>query len=251
MLRALGFIELSERRNSVAALQYFRQAIEHYPAHDTSGWLTQLHIRVSRAYLDMGQHEEALSAAHRALRDIQGGSTSSVRAILPEAHKAVGDVLAAMPGGEAEAIKHFLRFLQSSRRPPGIDVTWSQVHETIGQLSFKLERYQEAIDAYEKALEYNPYHPGKSTCATRLLAAIIACVPMNARWTRFKKCWIQRGESVLRSLIGMFITCLVMPTLRWSSTNMQRRLIAPRLNLPRQAQQKLKRQKFTCAFQKN
>jgi tetratricopeptide (TPR) repeat protein len=107
----------------------------------------------------MGQHEEALNAAHKALRDIQSGSTSGVRAIFPEAHMAVGDVLAAMPGGEAEAIKHYLRFLQSSRRPPGIDVTWSQVHETIGQLSFRLERYQEAIDAYEKALEYNPYHP--------------------------------------------------------------------------------------------
>ncbi len=153
----LGFIALFEHRQAEKALEYFNRAIETYPAADDPGWLIQLYLRISRAYLELGRHQEALDTARRALRGIQDGSTN--RSVLPEAHFALGEVLSAMQGNEAEAIEHYLRFLQSSKRPPGIDVTWSQVHETIGNLSFRLERYQQAITAYEKALEFNPYHP--------------------------------------------------------------------------------------------
>lgn len=155
----LGFIELFEQRHPAEALGCFQQAIAHFPDKDDRSFLAQLYLRSSRAHLELEQHHEALDSANRALREIQDSSANNQRAILPEAHMAIGDVLALMPGNEAEAIKHYLRFLQSSKRPPGIDVTWSQVHETLGQLSFRLERYQEAINAYEKALEFNPYHP--------------------------------------------------------------------------------------------
>jgi tetratricopeptide (TPR) repeat protein len=155
----LGFIALFEQRTPETALQYFQQAIEHYPANDDPGWLIQLYLRVSRCYLELKQYDNALEAARKALRDIQTGTTSSYRVALPEAHFALGEILADMPGNEEEAIEHYLRYLQSSKRPPGIDVTWSQVHETIAGLSFKLERYLQAINAYEKALEFNPYHP--------------------------------------------------------------------------------------------
>jgi tetratricopeptide (TPR) repeat protein len=153
----LGFIELFEHRQAESALRYFNLAIENYPSSDDPGWLIQLYLRISRAYLELGRHQEALDIGRRALRGIQDGST--YRAALPEAHFALGEVLSTMPGSEAEAIEHYLRFLQSSKRPLGIDVTWSQVHETIGNLSFRLERYQQAIVSYEKALEFNPYHP--------------------------------------------------------------------------------------------
>lgn len=153
----LGFIELFEHRNAEKSLEYFNHAIQTYPSGDDPGWIVQLYIRISRAYLELGKHQEALDTARRALRGIQDSGTH--RGILPEAHFALGEVLAAMPGSEAEAIEHYLRFLQSSKRPPGIDVTWSQVNETIGNLSLRLERYPQAITAYEKAIEFNPYHP--------------------------------------------------------------------------------------------
>ncbi|HLA45201.1 MAG TPA: tetratricopeptide repeat protein, partial [Aggregatilineales bacterium] len=155
----IGVINLLETRNPAQALEYFRRAQESYPPDGDPGWMVQLHIRISRAYLDLEQHEAALEAARKALREIQDGTTHQHRASLPDAHMAIADILAVMTGHEDEAIEHYLRFLQSSKRPPGIDVTWSHVHETIGQLSFRLERYQQAIDAFEKALELNPYHP--------------------------------------------------------------------------------------------
>jgi tetratricopeptide (TPR) repeat protein len=155
----IGFIELFDNRQPRRALEHFQEAEKHYPPNPNSGWLTQLHIRVSRTYRELGEHEAALEAARKALRQIQNGSTSGERDTLPEALLAVAEVMAAMPGYEAEAIEHYLRFLQASKRPPGIDVTWSQVYETVGNLSFRLERYQQAIAAFEKALEYNPYHP--------------------------------------------------------------------------------------------
>ena len=155
----LGFIELFEHRDPSLALSCFKQAIATHPHEGDTGWRVQLHIRISRAYLELEQHEEALASAHTALTEIQNSASRSLRVMMPEAHMAIGDVLAVIPGKEAEAIKHYSRFLQSSKRPPGIDVTWSQIHQTLGQLTFRLERYAEAIDAYEKALAFNPYHP--------------------------------------------------------------------------------------------
>lgn len=155
----MGFIELLENRHPQEALEYFLKAREAYPPNEDAGWLVQLYLHISRAHRELEQHEAALEAARRALRTIQDSSISAHRAALPEAHLALAEVMAAMSGYENEAIEHFLRFLQSSRRPPGIDVTWSQVHETIGQLFFRLENYQQAINAFEKAIELNPYHP--------------------------------------------------------------------------------------------
>lgn len=155
----LGFIALYEQRQPDVALTHFQKAVAQYPHKDVTGWLAQLHLRISRAHLELGQHQAALDSARKALREIQDAATSSQRLMLPEAHMAIGDILATMPNGEAEAIEHYLRFLQSSKRPPGIDVTWSKIHETLGQLYFRQEDYQKAIDAYEGALAFNPYHP--------------------------------------------------------------------------------------------
>lgn len=152
----LGFIALIENRQPTQALAYFTRALELSANSTDVAWLAQLNLRISRAHLEMEHHEAALNAARRALKDLQ---STAGRMILPEAHLALAEVLAEMNGHETEAIEHYLRFLQSSKRPPGIDVRWSKVHEAIGGLSFRLERYQEAINAYLRALELNPYHP--------------------------------------------------------------------------------------------
>jgi tetratricopeptide (TPR) repeat protein len=155
----LGFVELFEKRDPAAALEHFHAAQKVATGDEPPGWLVQLNIRMSHAHLERREYDDALAAARSALRTIQSNGTTAHRMALPEAHLAIADVMAVMPDYESEAIEHYLRFLQYSRRPPGIDVTWSKVHETIGHLSFRLERYQQAITAFEKALEINPYHP--------------------------------------------------------------------------------------------
>ncbi|NLX11448.1 MAG: tetratricopeptide repeat protein [Chloroflexi bacterium] len=154
----LGFIELFERRNAALALEYFARAVEVYPAGENAGWLVQLHILRSRAFREQRLYHAALTAARQALSTIDTTAPDYRRA-LPEAHLAVGEALAAIEAREPEAIDHLVQFLQLSKRPLGVDVTWSRVHETIGELSFRLGRYELAAEAYQAALSFNPFHP--------------------------------------------------------------------------------------------
>ncbi len=154
----LGFVNLFEKREPETALQHFDAAIRVYPSEHSPDWLVQLHILRSRASRELGDYEAALEAASAALNAVDS-SAGDYRRTLTEAHLAVGEVLALIPGREAEAIDHLLQFLQNSKRPMGVDVTWSRVYETLGNLSFKLDRYEQAIEAYQSSLEYNLYHP--------------------------------------------------------------------------------------------
>ncbi|MBN1201395.1 MAG: tetratricopeptide repeat protein [Anaerolineae bacterium] len=154
----LGFIQLFEERNPAEALTLFAQAVEAYPAGENAGWLVQLHILRSRAFREQKLYAEALAAARQALSTISA-TAPDYRRTLAEAHRAVGEALSHIAGREQEAIDHLVEFLQVSRRPLGVDVTWSRVHETIGDLSFRLERYELAAESYTNALVFNPYHP--------------------------------------------------------------------------------------------
>lgn len=154
----LGFIYLFEKREPENSLRYFDQAIRMYPGGQSAEWLVQVHISRSRALRDMSQYDAALEAAEAALNSLDTAAPD-FRRTLTEAHLAVGEVLALIPNREAEAIEHLLHFLQNSKRPLGVDVTWSRVYETLGDLSLKLERYEQAIEAYQASLQYNPYHP--------------------------------------------------------------------------------------------
>ncbi len=107
----------------------------------------------------MGDYARALENARRALREALNGFTIHHRNALPEAYLATADILAELRGYEHEAIEYYSGFLQNSARPMGIDVTWSAVHAQIGFLSLRLKQYQQAILAFEKALEINPYYP--------------------------------------------------------------------------------------------
>jgi tetratricopeptide (TPR) repeat protein len=49
--------------------------------------------------------------------------------------------------------------MQYSKKPLGVDVTWSRVHELLGDAYFQLGQFMMAADAYEAALQHNPYHP--------------------------------------------------------------------------------------------
>jgi tetratricopeptide (TPR) repeat protein len=154
----LGFIELVETRNPEEALVLFSRAVLAYPRGEPRGWLVRLHLMRSRAHREQEQMERAIDAAQEALRCVRL-LDSDYRYSLAEINLSVGETLALMTGREREAIDYLTQFLNGTRRPLGIDVTWSRVYENIGDLWFKLERYDQAIEAYQASLTFNPYHP--------------------------------------------------------------------------------------------
>lgn len=154
----LGFIALFEQRAPTQAVSYLDQAIKHFPKGNSVAWVAQAHILRSRALRELKDYRKALKAASTAL-DILDPDAQDYRQTLTETHLAIGEVLALIPGREADAINHLLQFLQNSKRPLGVDVTWSRVYETLGNLSIKLQRYEQAIDAFHASLQFNQYHP--------------------------------------------------------------------------------------------
>ncbi|HVO41523.1 MAG TPA: tetratricopeptide repeat protein [Aggregatilineales bacterium] len=154
----LGFVQLVDRRDAAGALAFFSRAANTYPAGAPASWLVRLHLLRSRAFREQHLYTEAMGAAQTALAAVDPAE-ADYRAVLTDTHLTLGEIMASIPGQEVDAAEHLLLFLQNSRRPQGVDVTWSRVHETLGDLWFRLERYDQAIDAYHNALSYNPYHP--------------------------------------------------------------------------------------------
>ncbi len=154
----LGYIYLVDKRDPATGLSFFSRAANTYPLGEPSGWLVRLHLLRSRAFREENRYDLALQAAQTALATVNSAEPD-YRVTLTDAHLALGEILASIPDHEREAVEHLLQFLQHSRRPQGVDVTWSRVHETLGDLYFGLERYESAIVAYHNALDYNPYHP--------------------------------------------------------------------------------------------
>jgi len=170
----LGFVALFEKRDPDEALAYFSLAIDAYPPGENSGWLVQLHILQSRALREQKDYVAALKAARQALRAVDR-SAPDYRLAYSEAHLAVGEALAHFRSREEDAIDHLVRFLQLSRQPLGVDVTWGRVYETIGALALRLGRYDAAVAAFHTALAYNPYHPLGDTLQLQIARACYDC----------------------------------------------------------------------------
>jgi tetratricopeptide (TPR) repeat protein len=154
----LGFVELFENRNAEGALDLLARAVDAYPAGQDVLWLAQLHLLRSRALVELQRYAEALSAAHQA-RVTAEASAQDRRHVSALVELAVGEALAHIAGREEAAVDHLVMFLRMSARPLGVDVTWSLVYETMGDLSLRLRRYEQAVSSYREALALNPHHP--------------------------------------------------------------------------------------------
>lgn len=154
----IGFLCFTEYRDTEAALRWLSQAAATYPKDAPGSWLVQTHLLRSRVFQEQGQPELAAAAARTALAAISP-LDADYRNSQIAAHLAIGQILAEAEGSEREAVEHLTQFFQLSRRPAGIDVTWSRAYELLGELFFRLEQYQKAIEAYRASLGYNPYHP--------------------------------------------------------------------------------------------
>lgn len=154
----LGFIAFYEQRDLNNALGLLNKAVDTYPTGEKHGWLVQVHLLRSKVLREMHDYQQALQAAETALAIASGGSPQD-RHSMAEALLTTGELLASMEGRDRETIAHLQQFLQISRKPLGVDVTWSRVHEMLGDAYFRLGQYDLTGQAYQAALDYNPYHP--------------------------------------------------------------------------------------------
>lgn len=163
----LGFIALYEWRNHVNALGFLRKAVDTYPASEKRTWLVQVYILQSKVLREMHDYAQALMAAEQALR-IALNSTPEDRHSVAEALLTAGELTYSLEGRERDVINYLQQFLQNSRKPVGIDVTWARVHEMLGDAYLKIGSYESAGYAYQSVLIYNPYHPWEMSLHYRI-----------------------------------------------------------------------------------
>jgi tetratricopeptide (TPR) repeat protein len=154
----IGFVAFYEERNSQKALGFLNRAVDTYPASEDRAWLVQLHLLRSRVLRDMRQNDSALKAAETALH-IANNAGAENKSSLEEALFTAGELMSEIEGRERDAIGLLQQFVQVSKKPLGVDVTWSRLHEMLGDAHFKQGQYEESVSAYKSALQFNPYHP--------------------------------------------------------------------------------------------
>lgn len=154
----LGFVAFYEQRSLNDALALLNKAVDTYPVNESRTWLVQVHILRSRVLREMRRFEQALLAAETAL-DVAASEGMENRMGLAEALLTTGELMTGFDGRDRDVVNALQQFLQISKRPLGVDVTWSRVHEMLGDAYFKLGQYELASDSYQAALQFNPYHP--------------------------------------------------------------------------------------------
>ncbi|MDZ4765022.1 MAG: tetratricopeptide repeat protein [Chloroflexota bacterium] len=160
----MGFIAFYEQRDVQTALSFLNRAVDTYPAVEDRRWLAQVHTLRSRILREMRQHTASLEAAQTAIAI--GGRENKIG--MADALLTAAETLAEMDGGERDVIAYLQQFRQISRKPLGIDVTWSRAHEMLGDAYFKTGQHSAAVTAYRAALQFNPYHPWEQSLHYRV-----------------------------------------------------------------------------------
>jgi len=127
----------------------------------------QVQVLRSRILRDMGRQAQALRAAETALQ-VASGNSGENKMGLAEAYLTTGELLFEMEGRERDVITYLQQFTQLARKPLGVDVTWSRVHEMLGDSYYKSGQYVAAANAYQGTLQYNPYHPWETSLHYRI-----------------------------------------------------------------------------------
>jgi tetratricopeptide (TPR) repeat protein len=166
----MAFVAFYEDRDPNRALSFIGKSVDTYPPGEDRRWLVQVHILRSRILREGKRFEQALRAAETALA-VAASVNGENRASLAEAYLTVGELSAELGGRDREVIASLQQFLQVSRRPLGVDVTWSRVHEMLGDAYFRTGQHSSAVGAYNAALDFNPYHPWEISLYYRMARA--------------------------------------------------------------------------------
>lgn len=165
----LGFTAFYEQRDFQQAIIYLEKAIQTYPADEDRAWLIQAHLLRGRILRDMLRIDEAVKAANTALK--LASHRGLARASVLEALFTSAEIFSRAIGQEKRVIDILAQYFQLSKRPPGIDVTWSRAYEMLGDACFACGLYERAVTAYLAVLQYNPYHPWEVSVYLRVARA--------------------------------------------------------------------------------
>lgn len=154
----LGFVAFYEERDAKGALAFLNKAIATYPNHEARVWLVQVHTLRSRILREMHDFDAAFDAAATAI-SVASSAGVEGRTGLADALLTAAETLSHIGGREREIISYVQQFTQISKRPLGIDVTWSRAQEMLADAYFKTGQYAPSVSAYQNALQFNPYHP--------------------------------------------------------------------------------------------
>lgn len=163
----LGFIAFYEARDLATALSFLDKAIATYPASEMRLWLTQVLTLRARVLREMRNFDMALEAAASAI-SIASTAGNDGKLGLADALLTAGEIACEIDGREREVILYLQQFLQTTRKPLGIDVTYSRVYEMLADAYMKTGSPQTAVTAYQTALQFNPYHPWEQTIFYRM-----------------------------------------------------------------------------------
>lgn len=161
----LGFIAYYEARQPVQALTYLDKAIHTCPHDEPRTWLVEVHLLRSRVLseIDLNDAIESAQTALKIAREDSFAKNSATGALF-----VLAELLHKFGSRPAEVIEYLQQFLQVSRTPPGVDVTWSRAYEMLGDAYLSLERHEQAVNAYAAALQFNPYHPWEESIQLRM-----------------------------------------------------------------------------------
>jgi len=98
--------------------------------------------------------------------------TSEGRLGLGDALLTTAETAAEMDGREETVIGAIQQFLTTTRKPIGVDVTYSRAHEMLSDAYLKTEQFALAASTYALALRFNPYHPWEIALNFRMARAL-------------------------------------------------------------------------------
>ncbi|MEP7293335.1 MAG: tetratricopeptide repeat protein [Chloroflexota bacterium] len=152
----MGFVASYERREFDRALSFLNKAVATYPTNEDRRWLVHIHTLRSRVLREMHDYDAAVEAANTA---ISVAASAEGKAGLADALLTTAEMLALVEGRERDVIAHLQHYIQITKKPLGIDVTWSRIHEMLGDAYFASSQLPTAVAAYQAALQFNPYTP--------------------------------------------------------------------------------------------
>lgn len=164
----LGYIAFYEARRPDYAHTLLQKAVYTYPSSESRQWLIQVHLLRNRV-LRENHPDLAIEAVEQAIAIAKRDANN--KAGLAEALFARAETYMQSPGDIAKAIQALQDFIQNTKAPLGVDVTWSRTYEMLGDAYLQTNQYEQAITAYENALQFNPYHPWVDTVRLHIAQA--------------------------------------------------------------------------------